>query len=119
MEETVGRKLCRALKYTSASVLLLVVLILLGIFLPFETSTLERGFGQYMEDSWVEFKTSEGVFEMIVFLMNSIRYFFIFHSLLRFQAAGRCTLISSYLVIVKRRILDLQNWHIVEYAKWS
>ena len=92
MEETVGRKLCRALKYTSASVLLLVVLILLGIFLPFETSTLERGFGQYMEDSWLEFKTSEGVFEMIVFLMNSIRYyFFLFHSLLRFQAAGRCT----------------------------
>lgn len=72
MEETVGGKLCRALKYTSASVLLLVVLILLGIFLPFETSTLERGFGQYMKDSWVEFKTSEGVFEMIVFLMNSI-----------------------------------------------
>jgi len=72
MEETVGRKFCRALKYTSASVLLLVVLILLGIFLPFETSTLERGFGQYMEDSWVELKTSEGVFELIVFLMNSI-----------------------------------------------
>ena len=38
-----------------------------------QTSTLERGFGQYMKDSWVEFKTSEGVFEMIVFLMNSIR----------------------------------------------
>ena len=73
MEETVGRKLCRALKYTSASVLLLVVLILLGIFLPFGTSAVERGFGQYMKDSWVEFKTSEGVFEMIVFLMNSIR----------------------------------------------
>ena len=72
LEESVGRKLCRALKYTSASVMLLVVLILLGIFLPFETSW-QGDLDQYIQASWTNLHTNNGVFEMIVFLMNSIR----------------------------------------------
>ena len=73
VEETFGRKLCRALKYTSASIVLLVVLILLGIFLPFETSIVQRDIGEYFEARWTAFKTEEGLFETIVFLMNSMR----------------------------------------------
>ena len=80
LEETFGRKLCRALKYTSASIVLLIVLILLGIFLPFETSTLQLEMGQYFEARWTAFKTEEGLFETIVFLMNSLRYYL--HTLL-------------------------------------
>ena len=75
LEETFGRKLCRALKYTSASIVLLIVLVLLGIFLPFETSTLQLEMGQYFEARWTAFKTEEGLFETIVFLMNSLRYY--------------------------------------------
>ena len=71
-EETFGHKLCRAFKYTSASVLLLIILVLLGIFLPFETSV-EGGFVEYMNKTWMEFQTSKGFFAMVVFLMNSVR----------------------------------------------
>lgn len=72
VDETFGRKFCRALKYTSASIALLVVLILLGIFLPFETSKLQGGVSEYFEGRWTAFKTEEGLFETIVFLMNSL-----------------------------------------------
>merc|ERR1711962_1219286 len=72
LEETFGRKLCRALKYTSASIVLLIVLVLLGIFLPFEPSTLQLEMGQYFQARWTAFKTEEGLFETIVFLMNSL-----------------------------------------------
>lgn len=71
-EETTGQRLCRALKYTSASLILLIILVLLGIFLPFESSQTWQGdLTDYAMKSWAIFKVNEG-FEMIVFLMNVI-----------------------------------------------
>ena len=71
LEETFGRKMCRAFKYTSASVMALVALILLGIFLPFETSPNVHNLSQYFQAEWQIFETNEG-FEMVVFVLNSV-----------------------------------------------
>ena len=68
--ESRGKKLLRAAKYTSASVILLLALILLGIFLPFETSP-SLPLANYFQQAWTNFKGQEG-FNMIVFVMNSI-----------------------------------------------
>ena len=64
--ETPGKKCCRALKFTSASVFLLVFLILLGIFVPFE-GTEPKGFllEQKIEYDWHQFQNNKG-FDLIV-----------------------------------------------------
>ena len=71
--ESFGRKFCRALKFTSASVFLLVILVLLGIFLPFEGSAPHKdSLEEKIQFAWNEFKTNEG-FDMIVFLLNAVQ----------------------------------------------
>lgn len=72
IEESTGRKFGRALKYTTASIVLFVTLILLGIFLPFEESQSWKGdLKTYFEESWNTFEANKG-FEMVSFLINSI-----------------------------------------------
>ena len=74
MEEelSTGKKVCRALKYTSASVALLVILIILGIFLPFEGSAnLTGDLKAKLLQEWNAMEANEG-FDLILFLMNSI-----------------------------------------------
>ena len=68
--ETPGKKCCRALKFTSASVFLLVFLILLGIFVPFE-GTEPKGFllEQKIEYDWHQFQNNKG-FDLIVSFCN-------------------------------------------------
>ena len=67
-----GKKCCRAMKYTSASLFLLVVLVLLGIFLPFEgTAPHEDSLEEKIQFAWKQFQANEG-FEMIAFLLNTV-----------------------------------------------
>ena len=62
----------RALKFTSASVLLLVVLIVLGIFLPFEgTAGLTGPLKDRLIEQWHIMEDNKG-FDLILFLMNSV-----------------------------------------------
>lgn len=71
-EESVCKKLLRALKYTSASIFLLVGLILLGIFLPFEgTPPNSDDIDERIEFAWQAFQANEGV-DLVVFLLNAV-----------------------------------------------
>lgn len=70
--ESTGQKCCRAFKYTSASVLLLLILVLLGIFLPFEGSPpVLLGAKEELTYAWESFKANEG-FDLIAFLLNTV-----------------------------------------------
>ena len=70
--ESSGTKCCRAMKYTSASVFLLIVLVLLGIFLPFEGSAPKSdSLEEKIEFAWNQFKHNQG-FDLITFLLNTV-----------------------------------------------
>ena len=70
--QSTGKRLCRALKFTSASVLLLLVLIILGIFLPFEgTAHLTGELKDKLLEEWYIMEDNKG-FDLILFLMNSV-----------------------------------------------
>ena len=70
--ESCGKKMCRALKYTCASLVLLGALILLGIFLPFEGSPPPvDDVDEKILYLWEQMKANEGK-DLIVFLINTI-----------------------------------------------
>ena len=70
--ETCGKKMFRAFKYTSASLVLLALLILLGIFLPFEGSPPPvDSVDEKIVYLWNQMKANEGK-DLVVFLINTV-----------------------------------------------
>lgn len=69
--ETCGKKLCRALKYTSASLTLFAALVVLGIFLPFEGSSSSSSITDKLDFVLANVQANRGQ-DLFVFLVNVV-----------------------------------------------